>query len=519
MEKVAESFWKIGKPQTDLLNLVVEAVRICKLPNWWHPASGGPDYIYQSLIGQRAWMYKTWDHKLKTLQQEIQKAIEQKDRAMALGGVMAFANIEETFRATKQAESLLQHAENVGHDLAARLCKVHLSAKAALSGDNNFLCMAAWMMAGGVSPVADKIDPVTAAECVELLDKAQERWQHPQPIPRWCCDGVHCAGDDPRFMGMFPAMWAVCRAFQFYGRVDPADEWLREFQCYDGLVIQKFSTRYSYNQWLDNHVLPRWEKCAITEAQARPVELWLQPLKLSPKSRAAIRGLLGLLWDFAMWAGHIPTQRNPMELVTVKGATKRTRQPRSLPVEEFHGFIEHLDEPFRTLAFLCACCGLRISEALGLKWSDVDWLSGRLRVERAIVRQRVDDVKTESSRKPMPVDATILEVLKAWKQTTRFGADGDWIFASPFKLGRLPWSYPWVWRVFQKAAADAGIPKLGTHSLRHSYRSWLDAVGTPLAVQQKLMRHSDIRTTMSYGDVVTDEMTVAASKITGLAFN
>jgi integrase len=56
--------------------------------------------------------------------------------------------------------------------------------------------------------------------------------------------------------------------------------------------------------------------------------------------------------------------------------------------------------------------------------------------------------------------------------------------------------------------------------MRHSYRSWLDAVGTGIAVQQKLMRHSDIRTTMNvYGDVVTDEMQRAHSKVVALAFD
>jgi integrase len=44
-------------------------------------------------------------------------------------------------------------------------------------------------------------------------------------------------------------------------------------------------------------------------------------------------------------------------------------------------------------------------------------------------------------------------------------------------------------------------------------------VGTSIAVQQKMMRHADIRTTMNiYGDVVTDEMTTAGIKVAQLAF-
>ena len=238
MEKVGQSFWRISKPEAELIELVAEAVRVCKLPNWWHPESGGPDYIYQSLIGQRTWWYKDWDRTLKTVQNNVQQAIEEGNRAMALGGVMAFVDVQETFGATKQAEFLLRLAESRRHDLAARLCEVHLSAKSALSDDNNFLCQAAWMMAGGVSPIAEKILPVTIAECAELLESASERWKNPHSIPKWCCDGIHCAGDDPRFTGMLPEMWAVCLAYRHYGRLDPADQWLPQFKCYDGLVIE-----------------------------------------------------------------------------------------------------------------------------------------------------------------------------------------------------------------------------------------------------------------------------------------
>jgi integrase len=275
-----------------------------------------------------------------------------------------------------------------------------------------------------------------------------------------------------------------------------------------------------YDAWLNNHVLPRWGDRLITDLQPRPVELWLQSLALAPKSRVHVRGLLHVLWDFAMWRGDVPTQRNPMELVTIAGASRRSRAPRSLTVDEFQRFVRRLSEPFRTIALVCVCFGLRISECLALKWGDVDWINGRLRIERGIVRQQVDDVKTIYSQKQISIDLEVIQMLKAWKQTTQFSAEGDWVFASPIKHGRLPWSYPHIWRMFQKAASEAGIGKLGTHTMRHSYRSWMDAVGTPIAVQQKLMRHTDIRTTMNvYGDVVTDEMARANSKVAGLALN
>jgi len=281
---------------------------------------------------------------------------------------------------------------------------------------------------------------------------------------------------------------------------------------------RRVDTRRTYEVWLRNHIIPKWGDCALSDVQARPVELWLESLMLAPKSKAHIRGVLSILWDFAVWRGDIPMQRNPMELVTIRGVTKRTRQPRSLTVDEFQRFLSHLEEPFTTVALLCCCLGLRISECLGLKWCDVDWLDGKLRVERGIVCQQVDDVKTTESRKLMVIDRELLETLKTWKQATQFAAPDDWMFASPVQLGRLPWSYDLVWRMYQRAAGEAGIGRIGTHSLRHTYRSWLDSVGTPVGVQQKLMRHADIRTTMNiYGDAVSEDMAQAHGKVVRLA--
>jgi hypothetical protein len=95
---------------------------------------------------------------------------------------------------------------------------------------------------------------------------------------------------------------------------------------------KRADTRRSYEVWLNNHILPTWGGRSLNDLQARAVELWLRTLALAPKSKAHIRGVLSLLWDYAMWRGDVPTQRNPMELVTVRGATKRKRHPRSFTV-------------------------------------------------------------------------------------------------------------------------------------------------------------------------------------------
>jgi integrase len=70
------------------------------------------------------------------------------------------------------------------------------------------------------------------------------------------------------------------------------------------------------------------------------------------------------------------------------------------------------------------------------------------------------------------------------------------------------------------SGGKAGIGHVSSHTFRHTHRSWLDAVGTPIGVQQKLMRHADIRTTMNvYGTAATADMALASGKVTALALN
>ncbi len=300
----------------------------------------------------------------------------------------------------------------------------------------------------------------------------------------------------------------------------------------DGDTVRTVSARYEaermptrpstarvYRCVLNNHILPKWGDEPIRALQPRPVELWLRELPLSPKSKTHVRSLMHGLVEFAMWSGLLDITRNPISLVRNIGATRKVRKARNLTAGQFHALLKELREPYATMALLCVCLGLRISEAHALQWGDVDWLGSKLSVRRGIVNQIVGDVKTQGSAKTFGLAVELLNRLKSWKSISKFSGTDDWIFASPFKLGRLPLSYTGTRQELDRASKAAGIGHISPHAFRHTYRSWLDAVKTPIAVQQKMMRHTDIRTTMNvYGDVVTDEMSTAGLRVAELAF-
>jgi integrase len=126
-------------------------------------------------------------------------------------------------------------------------------------------------------------------------------------------------------------------------------------------------------------------------------------------------------------------------------------------------------------------------------------------------------VKTVHSSKPLALDARVLDLLKQHRQNSVFTAPSDWVFASPVKHGKLPRSYTSFWEKLGRACQDVGIKHVSPHSFRHSYRAWLDELGTPITVQQRAMRHGDIRVTMNYGDAIGEGLREASAKVAARA--
>ncbi len=185
------------------------------------------------------------------------------------------------------------------------------------------------------------------------------------------------------------------------------------------------------------------------------------------------------------------------------------KEPKVLTTAQIQQLVQQLDDPYRTMVILDLATGLRCSELFALKWCDVIWDDLTLLVRRGIVDTVVSDVKTEYSRSGMPLDPALAEILLQWQRKAEFANPEDWIFASPFKAGTMPWQ---PWRVQQRHIAPAA-ERCG----RHTFRSLLDETGAPLKVQQELMRHADIRTTMNiYGKVMEKSKREAHGKVVHL---
>jgi integrase len=281
------------------------------------------------------------------------------------------------------------------------------------------------------------------------------------------------------------------------------------------LAELRHSSANAYRSYLNHWIKPRWGEYALSKVKPFAVEQWLKELDLAPRTKGHLHNLMRVLWNSAMRWELIDIAENPMKLVRVRGTSKRCHEPIVLGIGQFRLLLDELQEPFRTMVVLDLATGLRCSELFALQWRDVLWEEKTLLVRRAIVTGVVSDVKTKYSNAGMPLDPVLAEVLLRWREKTLFQGPGDWVFASPFKAGKLPW-YPWgvERRHLIPAGIRCGIGRLGWHTFRHTFRTLLDETGAPMKVQQELMRHADIRTTMNvYGRAMDASKREAHGKV------
>jgi integrase len=278
-----------------------------------------------------------------------------------------------------------------------------------------------------------------------------------------------------------------------------------------------FSTAQVYVVIINKYLRPQWAESDLEDIRPMLVQEWLSKIPVAQKTKANIKGLLHRLFDKAMFWEYIARGQNPIELVEVKGRAKRSKMPTVLTPEQFHEILSSLRDPQRTMVLLAQCTGLRVSEVLGLQWQDFNFDTRTFKVTRAVVRGRVDRLKTEYSEDLLPLDDGLTSALIEWRKRCPPSREG-WIFPNPST--EKPYDAASVIkRHFRPLGEKIGI-RFGWHSFRHTYRTWLDATGAPIGVQQKLMRHAQISTTMNvYGSAMMESKRRANTSVARLALH
>ena len=200
----------------------------------------------------------------------------------------------------------------------------------------------------------------------------------------------------------------------------------------------------------------------------------------------------------------------------MKGISRRQTEPRILNSDEIQTLISGLAEPCRTAVIVALSTGLRCSDLFAFNWLDFNWEQMTVLVRRAIVDGVIGDVKTKYSQSGLPLDPALAEVLFAWKRAPTFGHEADWVFASSQKAGELPLRSSKMLETQIKPAVKAAElgEGIGWHTFRHTYSCMLRQLGVDVKVQQELLRHADIRTTMNvYTQAVSEQKRTAHSSV------
>jgi integrase len=220
----------------------------------------------------------------------------------------------------------------------------------------------------------------------------------------------------------------------------------------------------------------------------------------SLKTRSNVKDILSQLFFLAVKWGYLRLGANPIKLINLRGLSKEVRTPKErtyITLEQYGALLldPKLPEHARVFLQLSTMTGLNPSECLGLRWEDVDFDAEVLWVRRSYVHGNFDDPKTTLRGGSVPMHEGLAAIMRKWmleEQPVEGWVFGNLATGKPFQQNGL------LERHIAPAGARLDIDGLTLYSFRHTYRSLMDKLELPLNVQQELMRHAKLATTMKY---------------------
>ena len=329
---------------------------------------------------------------------------------------------------------------------------------------------------------------------------------------------------------------------------DQLDEMIHQLKHGNFIKPTKLTVREHFNQWLDSyvapnlspatvdlyrsvvkkHVLPSLGDIVLTELKPHAIQkIYSEKLKsgLSNRTVQIIHSILHKGLENAVKTGLI--LRNPMVAVECP----KSQRPEMITMNEtdIHLLLEFArSSPYYSLFYTLLFTGMRRSEALALKWADVDLLLLKVSVNKSLSylntpkdgsRILLKQPKTKKSRRNISITPSNAVVLREHHQKQdemrqSLGQpllkDDDFVFSDIRGKPYLPNSVTHAWI---KLVRRCGLNGIKLHSARHSHASLLMKQGVHPKIVQERLGHASIAITLDlYSHVVPGLQEAAAMK-------
>ncbi len=196
-------------------------------------------------------------------------------------------------------------------------------------------------------------------------------------------------------------------------------------------------------------------------------------------------------------------------------------------VQELKVFLASAaDDPYYAAYYVAATTGVRRSELLGLRWSDVELERAEMRIVQTLIvlgqELHVGLPKSDRGRRLIALDETTVDVLarhrveqeeRAWaigRESTR----ADLVFAKPNGSPIHPAVFAYH---FQQCVRRAGVPRIVVHDLRHTHATLGLQLGIHPKIVSERLGHASVMITLdTYSHAVPSMQREAAEAIGGL---
>ena len=270
-----------------------------------------------------------------------------------------------------------------------------------------------------------------------------------------------------------------------------------------------------YLQIIRDYLIPAFERVKLAELHPYLIQSLYDKLVIKGTGRRTIRLIHSVLHrslNHAIKMGLIG--RNPASATTPP--KPRKNELKVLDASEAQALIiatTATEDPFLALYQLALTTGMRQGELLGLKWDDVDWERGSIRVVRQLRRIpnkgfEFAQPKTKSGVRVIKIGENTLAILKDHRrrQFEEMSVVGDsWVeselvFSTP---SGDPIHHSHLYRKFKALLKLASLPDIRFHDLRHTAASLMLNSGVPVLVVSQRLGHAKPSITLDiYGHFI-----------------